>query len=65
VRTSVWSGGLACVAGVGLLALCLPGLMRYDVRTNEHALRLRKQRETAAQATEQRAPSPTPPGATP
>ncbi|ELP69212.1 MFS transporter [Streptomyces turgidiscabies] len=47
VRASVWSGGLACVAGVGLLALCLPGLMRYDVRTNEHAVRLRKQRETA------------------
>lgn len=47
VRASVWSGGLACVAGVGLLALCLPGLMRYDVRTNEHALRLRKQREEA------------------
>ncbi|WP_329277829.1 MFS transporter [Streptomyces sp. NBC_01451] len=47
VRASMWSGGLACVAGVGLLALCLPGLMRYDVRTNEHALRLRKQRESA------------------
>lgn len=45
VRASVWSGGLACAAGVGALALCLPALMRYDVRTNEHAIRLREQRE--------------------
>lgn len=29
-RTSVWSGGLACVASVGLLALALPALMAYD-----------------------------------
>ncbi|MDX3453633.1 MFS transporter [Streptomyces sp. ME02-8801-2C] len=47
VRASVWTGGLACVAGVGLLAVCLPGLMRYDVRTNKHAVRLREQREAA------------------
>jgi hypothetical protein len=33
---------------VGLLALCLPKLMSYDVRTNEHATRLRRQREAAA-----------------
>ncbi|MFI9173172.1 MFS transporter [Streptomyces lincolnensis] len=45
VRTSVWSGGLLCVGAVGLLALCLPKLMTYDVRTNEHAVRLREQRE--------------------
>ena len=50
VRTSVWSGGLLCVGAVGLLALCLPKLMSYDVRTNEHATRLRKQREAAAPA---------------
>lgn len=42
VRTAVWSGGLACVAAVGALALCLPGLLRYDARTNEHALRRRE-----------------------
>ena len=48
VRTSVWSGGLTCAGAVGLLALCLPGLMRYDVRTNEHALRLREQRTAVA-----------------
>ncbi|MFJ8105569.1 MFS transporter [Streptomyces sp. NPDC096132] len=47
VRTSVWSGGVLCVGAVGLLALCLPGLMRYDVRTDEHAARLREQRAAA------------------
>ncbi|MFF4573707.1 MFS transporter [Streptomyces sp. NPDC001410] len=44
VRASVWSGGLLCVGAMGLLALCLPGLMTYDARTNEHAVRLREQR---------------------
>ncbi|SEQ91724.1 Predicted arabinose efflux permease, MFS family [Streptomyces sp. yr375] len=48
VRTSVWSGGVLCVGAVGLLALCLPGLMTYDVRTNEHAARLRNQRTATA-----------------
>ncbi|WP_031476573.1 MFS transporter [Streptomyces bicolor] len=56
VRTSVWSGGLLCVGAVGLLALCLPKLMAYDARTNEHAVRLREQRAAAAAA----APAPTP-----
>ncbi|MGW5353536.1 MFS transporter [Streptomyces sp. NPDC004031] len=32
-RTSVWSGGLAGVAAVGLLAASLPALMAYDART--------------------------------
>jgi MFS family permease len=50
VRTSVWSGGLLCVGAVGLLALCLPKLMTYDVRTNEHAVRLREQRTAAPPA---------------
>ncbi|MER5942731.1 MFS transporter [Streptomyces sp. NPDC001928] len=50
VRTSVWSGGLLCVGAVGLLALCLPKLMTYDARTNEHAVRLREQRTAAAAA---------------
>ncbi|WP_416223326.1 MFS transporter [Streptomyces hygroscopicus] len=45
VRTSVWSGGLLCVAAVALLGLCLPSLMGYDARTNEHALRLKARRE--------------------
>jgi MFS family permease len=50
VRTSVWSGGVLCVGAVGLLALCLPKLMTYDVRTNEHAVRLREQRTAAPPA---------------
>jgi MFS family permease len=32
-RVSVFSGGLACVAGIGLLALAVPALVRYDART--------------------------------
>ncbi|MGW1542682.1 MFS transporter [Streptomyces sp. NPDC002309] len=48
VRASVWSGGLLCAGAVGLLALCLPKLMTYDVRTNEHATRLREQRAAAS-----------------
>ncbi|MFF4584323.1 MFS transporter [Streptomyces sp. NPDC001388] len=47
VRTSVWSGGVLCAGAVGLLALCLPALMRYDVRTDEHAERLRERRAAA------------------
>jgi MFS family permease len=50
VRASVWSGGLLCAGAVGLLALCLPKLMTYDKRTNEHAVRLRDQRTAAAPA---------------
>ncbi|MER5508397.1 MFS transporter [Streptomyces sp. NPDC002766] len=50
VRASVWSGGLLCAGAVGLLALCLPKLMTYDVRTNEHAVRLRDGRTAAAPA---------------
>lgn len=41
VRTSVFSGGLLCFAGVALLALALPKLLAYDARTNEHAVRMR------------------------
>ncbi|MFR0352218.1 MFS transporter [Streptomyces sediminimaris] len=47
VRASVWSGGLLCAGAVGLLALCLPKLMTYDVRTNEHAVRMRARRTAA------------------
>lgn len=38
-RTAIWSGGLACVAAVGLLTAALPGLVRYDSRTDPDALR--------------------------
>ena len=50
VRSSIWLGGLACVVGVGALAVSLPALMRYDARTNPHALALRARREAAAPA---------------
>ncbi len=46
VRASVWAGGVLCVGAVGLLAVCLPKLMTYDVRTNEHAVRLRESRSS-------------------
>lgn len=49
VRTSIWSGGLACVAAVGLLAAALPKLMSYDARTNEHAARMRDGKATEAE----------------
>lgn len=50
VRASVWSGGALCAGAVGLLALCLPALMSYDERTNEHARRMREGRSPAADA---------------
>ncbi|MFE9409515.1 MFS transporter [Streptomyces sp. NPDC006704] len=36
-RAAVWSGGVACVAAVGLLALALPRLVTYDAATDEDA----------------------------
>ncbi|EST23735.1 MFS transporter [Streptomyces roseochromogenus subsp. oscitans DS 12.976] len=50
LRTSVVSGGLACAGAMGLLVLCLPRLMTYDVRTNEHAVRMRERRAATAPA---------------
>ncbi|MEU7134003.1 MFS transporter [Streptomyces sp. NPDC046261] len=50
VRASVWTGGLACVASVGLLAVSLPKLMSYDERTDEHAVRMRAKRAEVAEA---------------
>lgn len=41
VRGSIVSGGLLCVAAVGALAARLPGFVRYDDRTDEHAVRQR------------------------
>ncbi|MEU9704512.1 MFS transporter [Streptomyces sp. NPDC047981] len=38
-RAAVWSGGVACVAAVGLLCLTLPKLLTYDADTDEDALR--------------------------
>ncbi|MEW1639716.1 MFS transporter [Streptomyces sp. NPDC093801] len=50
-RPAFWSGGLACVASVALLAAVLPKLISYDADTDEDALRRRAAREeSAAQA---------------
>ncbi|MGW3860771.1 MFS transporter, partial [Streptomyces sp. NPDC005047] len=38
-RPAIWSGGLACVAAVGLLTAALPKLIGYDARTDEDARR--------------------------
>ncbi|MGW1517161.1 MFS transporter [Streptomyces sp. NPDC002287] len=47
-RPAFWSGGLACVASVGLLAALLPKLISYDADTDEDALRRRAAREGSA-----------------
>ncbi|AXG77519.1 MFS transporter [Streptomyces paludis] len=53
-RTAVWSGGLACVAAVGLLSAVVPKLLTYHADTDEDALRRRAQKEAtdAADAAE-------------
>ncbi|MET9918464.1 MFS transporter [Streptomyces sp. NPDC006435] len=50
-RAAIWSGGVACVASVALLAATLPKLLTYDSETDEDAVRRRAQRE--AEQTEQ------------
>ncbi|MEV7546255.1 MFS transporter [Streptomyces sp. NPDC089915] len=47
-RPAFWSGGLACVASVALLAALLPKLISYDADTDEDALRRRAAREGSA-----------------
>ncbi|MFI1867830.1 MFS transporter [Streptomyces jumonjinensis] len=46
-RAAIWSGGVVCVAGVALLTVALPKLLRYDATTDEDALRRRAQQEAA------------------
>lgn len=46
-RPAIWGGGLACLAGLGLLVAALPKLMTYNADTDEDALRRRAQREAA------------------
>jgi MFS family permease len=41
VRVALATGGLACVASVGLLGVVLPGLWRYDDRTDPHVAAVR------------------------
>ncbi|MET8689623.1 MFS transporter [Streptomyces sp. NPDC004732] len=42
-RPAIWSGGLACVASVGILAAVLPRLISYDATTDPDA-KLRRER---------------------
>nr|WP_308120661.1 MFS transporter [Streptomyces bambusae] len=46
-RSAFWSGGVACVASVALLAAVLPKLVTYDADTDEDALRRRAAKEAA------------------
>lgn len=46
-RPAIWSGGVVCVAAVGLLAAVLPKLMTYDADTDEDAARRRAAKEAA------------------
>ena len=50
VRSSLLAGGLACVAAVGALALAVPSLLRYDDRTDPHAVAKRASTEAASAA---------------
>ncbi|WP_405781256.1 MFS transporter [Streptomyces sp. NBC_00859] len=49
-RTAIWSGGLACVASVGVLAAVLPKLLTYDAGTDADAQQRRAQKEAATAA---------------
>jgi MFS family permease len=42
VRTSLSTGGLACVVSMAALTVALPSLLRYDDRTNPHVTAVRR-----------------------
>ncbi|MFH8288159.1 MFS transporter [Streptomyces sp. NPDC018059] len=48
-RSAIWSGGVACVASVAVLAAALPRLISYDATTDPDA-RLRRERDAARAA---------------
>ncbi len=50
VRGAITSGGIACVAGVGLTALWLRDFWSYDARTDEHAVTERATRQAAGES---------------
>ena len=41
LRTSIFTGGVLCIVGVGIAARALPSLWRYDARTDPYAQRQR------------------------
>jgi MFS family permease len=47
VRFAIGAGGLACLAGVAAIAALLPQFLRYDGRTNVHAVSERERRAAA------------------
>jgi MFS family permease len=57
IRTSVVSGGVACVVLVGITATWLRSFWTYDNRTDEHAVREREVRQ-AREAADGRQPAP-------
>ncbi|RJQ81785.1 MFS transporter [Pseudonocardiaceae bacterium YIM PH 21723] len=48
LHTSIISGGVACIAAVGALAVSLPAFRNYDARTDEHLLAERARRAALA-----------------
>ncbi len=52
VRASVVSGGILCVFSVAILAASLRSFMRYDDRTNEHAVRERHRRASSSKTSQ-------------
>lgn len=48
LRRSIVGGGLLCFAGVGMAATFLPKFWKYDVQTDEHAIREREVRKGRA-----------------
>ena len=41
-------GGLLCIGAVGIVAALLPSFVRYDARTDAHAVRERERRAIKA-----------------
>jgi len=50
VRRAILGGGLLCLGGVTAAAAALPGMWRYDERTDEHAVRERRLRRSPSEA---------------
>ena len=49
-RGAIVSGGLACVAGVGITAAWLRDFWSYDAHTDEHAVAERAVRQAAGES---------------